>query len=133
MKAILWIHTLYKAFWPSVRQKGPGRTRRTISYTENRGIFHDNENETLYDRQSKKTLAHARCRRNSFCLNPLNFSDAAVQLISIGSDLYHWPDISVHHTSSVAGKKSLLNWLGHSTSEHSRSTLRLLLSDLSTN
>ncbi len=79
-------------------------------------IYHDNKNETLYDRKTKEVLAHAKRRRNSFLLRPVNLSDAAVELISIGTNIYCWPDVFVHQTSASTSKKSLTTWqrrLGH--------------------
>lgn len=40
-------------------------------------IHHDNKNETLYDREIKEVLAHAKRWRN-FLFQPFNLSDTAV-------------------------------------------------------
>lgn len=55
------------------------------------GIFHDNENETLYQVRSKKPLAQAQRWRNSYLLKPLNLSDGAVNLLRIDDVTYQWP------------------------------------------
>lgn len=52
----------------------------SLALLNNGGIFHDNKNETLYDVDTKEVLAHAKRWNNSFLLQPLNLSDAAVRL-----------------------------------------------------
>lgn len=52
----------------------------SLALLNNGGIYHDNENETLYDVDTKEVLAQAKRWNNSFLLQPLNLSDAAVCL-----------------------------------------------------
>lgn len=63
-------------------------------------IFHDNENETLYQIEPKKTLAQAQRWRNSYLLKPLNLSDGAVNLLRIDDVTYRWPLHALQSTSS---------------------------------
>ena len=76
-------------------------------------ILLDNENETLYDHNSRTVLAQAKRWRNSFILQLLNLSDAAVSLTKIDDETYQWPHI---HQTTSAPKLSLTTWhkrLGH--------------------
>lgn len=45
------------------------------------GIYHHNEDQTLYDLESRKTLAFAERYKTSFLLHPLNLSAAAVNFL----------------------------------------------------
>lgn len=63
-------------------------------------IFHDNENETLYQIEPKKSLAQAQRWRNSYLLKPLNLSDGAVNLLRIDDVTYRSPLHALQSTSS---------------------------------
>lgn len=51
-------------------------------------IYYDNENETLYDSDTKGVLASAQRWRKSFLLKLLNLSDAAVHLTRADGGIY---------------------------------------------
>lgn len=55
----------------------------SLSLLNSNGIFHNNENETLYQVKSKQTLAHAKRWRNSYLLKPPNLSNRAINLFQI--------------------------------------------------
>ena len=79
------------------------------------GIYHNNEQETLYHVESKRILTQARRWRNSYLLRPLNLSDGAVHLLKVGNNDYQWPP---HALRSVVQPKTtpLSIWhkrLGH--------------------
>ncbi len=52
----------------------------SLALLNNNGIFHDNENETLYNVDTKEVSAQAKRWNNSFLLQSLNLSNAAVSL-----------------------------------------------------
>ena len=72
------------------------------------GIFYDNENETLYDRRTKETLAYAERWRTSFLLHPLNLSVSATHLKQIDDNTYEWPPHAYRTTTS--SKLPLTTW-----------------------
>lgn len=87
----------------------------SLALLNNHNIFHDNKNETLHDLESKKVLAQAKRWNNSFLLQPLNLSDAAVNLVKTLEDMYQWPKM-VCRTRLESAKQSLSTWhkrLGH--------------------
>lgn len=78
------------------------------------GIFYNNENETLYDRRTKETLAYAERCRTSFLLHPLNLSVSATHLKQIDNNMYEWPPHA--YRTSNPSKLPLTTWhnrLGH--------------------
>lgn len=92
----------------------------------NTGIFHNNENETFYDIRTKEVLAQAKRWNNSFSLQPLNLSDAAVNLVKRVDKMYQWPTF-VHQTRLGSAKQTLLIWhkrLGHLNFQFLRSHLK---------
>ena len=77
------------------------------------GIFYNNENETLYDRRTKKTLTYAKRWKTSFLFHPLNLSVSAT-LKQIDDDMYKWPPHA--YRTSDSSKIPLTTWhnrLGH--------------------
>lgn len=84
----------------------------SLGLLNNHGIFHNNEDETLYDKETKTPLAYAQRWRNNFLLQPLNLSDSAVNLTHVNDDTYIGPH--VHQTINT--KLPLTTWhkrLGH--------------------
>ncbi len=71
------------------------------------GIFYDNENETLYDRRTKETLAYAEKWKTSFFFHPLNFSVSAT-LEQIDDDTYEWQPHAYRNSDS--SKLPLTPW-----------------------
>ncbi len=91
-------------------------------------IFHDNENETVYQIRSKKTLAQAQRWRNSYLLKPLNLSDGGVKLLRINDLTYQWP-LHALQTVSPSSTVSLSTWhkrLGHTNFPSLKAFLRHL-------
>ena len=85
----------------------------SLALLNDSNILHDNENEVLYDRKSKRVLAQAKRWRNSFILQLLNLSDAAVSLTRIDNETYQWPHV---YQITSASKLPLTIWhkrLGH--------------------
>lgn len=74
------------------------------------GIFHDNENEKLYQLGRKRILAQARRWRNSYLLKPLNLSDAAVLLLKIDDKTYEWPPHAFLSSSSSQAILTITTW-----------------------
>ncbi len=58
----------------------------SLGLLNSHGIFYDNENEMLYDRTTKETLAYAERWRTSFLLHLLNLSVSAAHLTQIDDD-----------------------------------------------
>ena len=54
----------------------------SLALLNNHNIFHDNKNKTLYDLETKEVLAQAKQWDNSFLLQPLNLSNAAVNIVN---------------------------------------------------
>lgn len=77
-------------------------------------IFYDNENEILYDKSTKETLAYGERWKTSFLLHPLNLSASVTHLTQNDNDLYKWP---VHaYRTTTSPKLPLTTWhqrLGH--------------------
>lgn len=87
----------------------------SLALLNNHSIFHDNENETLYNLETKEVLAEAKRWNNSFLLQPLNLSDAAVNLVKTLDETYQWPKMACHARLETA-KQPLSTWhkrLGH--------------------
>lgn len=83
----------------------------SLGLSNDAGIFHHNEDQTLYDLETRKTLAFAERYKTSFLLHPLNLSVAAVSLLR-NNDVYEEPN--VHQTQDK--KLPLTRWhqrLGH--------------------
>lgn len=100
----------------------------SLALLNNSGIFHDNENETLYDVRTKEVLAQAKRWNNSFLLQPLNLSDAAVSLVKRLDKIYQSPTL-VHQTMLGSTKQTLSIWhkrLGHLNFRSLRSHLKRL-------
>lgn len=77
------------------------------------GIFYNNENETLYNKQTKTPLAYAQQWRNNFLLQPFNLTDLTVHLARANDDTYKWPT-HIYQTTNI--KLPLTIWhkrLGH--------------------
>ena len=75
------------------------------------GIFHHNEDQTLYDLETQKTLAFAERYKTSFLLHPLNLSATAVSLLR-NNDVYEEPNVHQTHDENLP----LTRWhqrLGH--------------------
>lgn len=75
------------------------------------GIFHDNENETLFQVESRQILAQAQRWRNSYLLRPLNLSD---NLLRIDDQTYRSPH--VFQNTMTPATTTLTTWhkrLGH--------------------
>ncbi len=75
------------------------------------GIYHHNEDQTLYDQSSKKILAFAKRYKTSFLLHPLNLSSAAVNLLR-EHEVYKGPEAN----PTQSNKLHLTLWherLGH--------------------
>lgn len=86
----------------------------SLGRMNNSGIFYNNENKTLYDVKTRRTLAHAQRWRNSYLLKPLNLSDSAVFLTRIDDETYQYPPSTYVTTSNE--KLLLSTWhkrLGH--------------------
>lgn len=84
----------------------------SLGLLNNYGIFHNNEDKTLYDKETKTPLAYAQRWKNSFLLQPLNFPDSAVNLMHVNDNTYIGPH--VHQTINT--KLPLTTWhkrLGH--------------------
>lgn len=80
------------------------------------GIYHDNENQTLYDKVSRKPLAFAQRWETSFLLHPLNLSASAINLLKANNNVYEntMPQVQVHQTQN--SRLPLTTWhrrLGH--------------------
>ena len=76
-------------------------------------IYLNNENETLYDSDTKEILASTQRWRKCFLLKLLNLSDAAVHLTRADKEIYQGPH--VHQTVSTSSLP-LTTWhkrLGH--------------------
>ena len=80
----------------------------SLGLLNNHGIFHDNENETLYDKRTKETLADVERWKTSFFLNPLNLSVPTAHLTQIDDDMYKWPAHAYRTTTSP--KLPLTTW-----------------------
>lgn len=64
-------------------------------------IYLDNENETLYDGDTKAILALTQCWRKSFLLKLLNLSDAAVHLTRANEEVYQGHHVHQTVTTSL--------------------------------
>ena len=87
----------------------------SLGLLNNSGIYHDNENETLYEVKTRQVLAQAQRWRNSYLLRPLNLSDGAVNLLRVDSSTYQPPNI-LQTTANSSSTYSLSTWhkrLGH--------------------
>ncbi len=88
----------------------------SLGLLSNSGIYHDNENETLYEIHTRQVLAQAQRWRNSYLLKPLNLSDGAVNLLRVHNSTYQEPLSILHTASSPASILPLSVWhkrLGH--------------------
>lgn len=77
-------------------------------------IYHDNENQTLYDRKRRKDLAFAVRWKTCFLLHPLNLSVAAANLLRVSDDVYRDTEANTYETK--VEKLQLTTWhqrLGH--------------------
>ena len=79
----------------------------SLGLLNNAGIYHHNEEETLYDLKSRKTLAFAKRYKTSFLLHPLNLSAAAVNLLR-NNEVYEGNGPSINQTQ--IGKLPLTLW-----------------------
>ena len=80
------------------------------------GIYHDNENQILYDKVSRKPLAFAQRWETSFLLHSLNLSASAINLLKANNNVYEntMPQVQVHQTQN--SRLPLTTWhqrLGH--------------------
>lgn len=83
----------------------------SLGLLNNAGIFYHNEDQTLYNLETRKTLAFAKQYKTSFLLHPLNLSAAAVSLLR-NNNIYK--ERNVHQTQDK--KLPLTRWhqrLGH--------------------
>lgn len=96
----------------------------SLALLNNGGIYHDNENETLYDVDTKEVLAQAKRWNNSFLLQPLNLSDAAVCLTRRHDKTYQWP--ALVHQTKLGSNKHWHKRLGHLNFRFLRSYLKKL-------
>lgn len=77
-------------------------------------IYHNNENQSLYDQVSRKPLAFAQRWKTSFLLHPSNLSVSAINLLRTNSNVYKDTTPQTHQTQN--NKLSLTTWrqrLGH--------------------
>lgn len=91
----------------------PPSSPSNFSLLNDNKIYLDNENETLYDSDTKEILASTQRWKKSFLLKLLNLSDAAVHLTRADERTYQGP--SVHQTVS-SSSLPLTTWhkrLGH--------------------
>lgn len=65
----------------------------SLGLLNNPGIYHHNEDRTLYNQSSKKILAFAKKYKTSFLLHPLNLSSAAVKLLR-EYEVYKGPEVT---------------------------------------
>lgn len=63
----------------------------SLGRLNDRGIFHNNEDENLYHVENRRVLAQAPRWNNSYLLRPLNLSDFALHLTHIADNTYEWP------------------------------------------
>ena len=85
----------------------------SLALLNDKKIYLDNENETLYDSDTKEILASTQRWKKSFLLKLLNLSDAAVHLTRADEGTYQGP--YVHQTVS-SSSLPLTTWhkpLGH--------------------
>ncbi len=85
----------------------------SLGLLNNAGIYHHNEDQTLYNLETQKTLAFAERYKTSFLLHPLNLSAAAVNLLK-NSEIYEEETSNVNQTTNK--RLSLTRWhhrLGH--------------------
>lgn len=93
------------------------------------GIYHDNENETLYEVKTRQTLAQAQRWKNSYLLKPLNLSDGAVKILRVDDLTYQWPTNILHIAASSSTVPTLITWhkrLGHINFSSLKAFLRRL-------
>lgn len=101
----------------------------SLGLLNNSGIYHDNENETLYEIHTRQILAQAQRWRNSYLLKPLNLSDGAVNLLRVDNATYQGPPNILHTASSPASVLPLSVWhkrLGHTNFPSLKTFLRRL-------
>ena len=60
----------------------------SLGLLNNAGIYHDNKNQILYDKVSRKPLAFAQRWETSFLLHPLNLSASAINLLKANDNVY---------------------------------------------
>lgn len=64
------------------------------------GIYHDNENQTLYDKVSRNPLAFAQRWETSFLLHPLNLSASAINPLKANNNVYENTMPQIHQTQN---------------------------------
>lgn len=82
----------------------------SLGLLNNSGIYHDNENETLYEVKTRRILAQAQRWRDSYLLNSLNLSDGAVNLLRVDNSTYQWPPNILQTTASSSSTSLLSTW-----------------------
>lgn len=88
----------------------------SLKLLNNSSIYHNNENETVYEIHTKQILVQAQHWRNNYLLKPLNLFDRAVNLLRVDNTTYQGPPIILHMASSLAFVFPLTVWhkrLGH--------------------
>lgn len=87
----------------------------SLALLNNHKIFYNNKNETFYDLETKEVLTQAKRWNNSFFLQPLNLSNAAVKLVKNLDETYQWPNMACQ-TRLNSAIQILSTWhkrLGH--------------------
>lgn len=80
----------------------------SLGLLNNDRIFYDNENEILYDRITKKTLAYAERWKTNYLFYPLNLSVSTTHLIQIDDDTYEW--LAHIYRTTISPKLPLTTW-----------------------
>lgn len=86
----------------------------SLGLFNNSNVYHDNKYKGLYQVGLWKTLAQAKCWRNSFLINPLNLSNGAMYMLRVNIDTHQPLYIFLISTSLLSSLLSI--WykrLGH--------------------
>lgn len=79
----------------------------SLGLLNNSGIDHNNENQTLYDVNSRQTQAQAQRWRNSYLLKPLNLWNGATIILRVDDSTYQWPTNILHTMASFSSTTTL--------------------------
>ncbi len=99
----------------------------SLGLLNDNGIYYDNKNETLYEVNTRQTLAHVQRWRNSYLLKPLNLSDGAVNILRVDDSTYQWPTNILHTMANSSHSTTLTTWhkrLGHTNFTSLKTFLR---------
>ncbi len=72
----------------------------SLSLLNDTGIYYNDQQQALYDKSSRKSLAFAQRWERSFLLHPLNLSVSAANLLKAEDDIYQDTGPNVHQTQS---------------------------------